>query len=80
MANDKAILIFEIRPHHPFTAPEERPEIIYFWKISAISTGGRLVSTPAVLVSMKSLPNLLENSVISTGSVLDLSVDVKFNA
>ena len=27
--------------HHPLTVPEERPDMMYFWKIRAISTGGQ---------------------------------------
>ena len=65
---------------YPFTAPEDRPLMIYFWKISAMTTGGREARTPAVLVRIKSFPNLLENSVIRTGSVLEVSVEVKFKA
>lgn len=66
--------------YYPFTAPDDNPEMMYFWNTRAMTTGGRDASTPAVLVRMKSLPNLLENSVIRTGSVFEASVEVKFSA
>jgi len=65
---------------YPFTAPDDSPEMMYFWNTRAMMTGGRDASTPAVLVRMKSLPNLLENSVIRTGRVFEVSVEVKFSA
>ncbi len=65
------------REYQPFTAPEDRPLMMYFWKIRAMTTGGREASTPAVLVRMKSLPNLLENYPVFDAFLIDMAVGLK---